>query len=311
MSRIFILSSLLCLSASLRAQPTAFEHVKLLHHPKADKRMLVDTYGTLTFDESARKLRFKPESGTSFEVGYDDVEKAVFEVTTHMRAGVVSRGVSWLEFPAGLVVGNVLGSAHVNSYWIYLSCRKDGGEDTSVLFETPGDSSGQILKETTTVFGSRLTVTSFPEKATEINLRELKAANSKQVVKVDKKNHPLPETKPDKATVVFVCPPLAGHRTGAGAMFKIHANDQVVAVNKVGTYSFAYLDPGRYRLASQQQNASGFEMNLEAGREYLFLQNTFQEGLTPEKTVLSRNSPDLVNYLLDGSYFSNWKPKGK
>jgi hypothetical protein len=79
----------------------------------------------------------------------------------------------------------------------------------------------------------------------------------------------------------------------------------------MGTYSFAYLDPGKYRLVSQQENANGFEMELEAGREYFFLQNTFQEGLTPQVTALSRNSPELVTYLLNGSYFSDWKNKRK
>jgi len=49
-------------------------------------------------------------------------------------------------------------------------------------------------------------------------------------------------------------------------------------------------------------------MDLEAGREYFFLQNTFESGL---RTVLSRNSPELVSYLVEGSYFSDWKPKEK
>ncbi len=91
----------------------------------------------------------------------------------------------------------------------------------------------------------------------------------------------------------------------------MYANGEVIAVNRLGTYSFAYLDAGKYRLVSQQQNASGFEMELEAGNEYFFLQNTFQDGLSAAETVLSRNSPELVNYLLDGSYFSDWKPKAK
>lgn len=56
--------------------------------------------------------------------------------------------------------------------------------------------------------------------------------------------------KPDKATVVVVCPPLAARNAGFGNQFKLHANDEVVAVNKTGTYSFAYLDPGKYRLIS-------------------------------------------------------------
>jgi hypothetical protein len=139
---------------------------------------------------------------------------------------------------------------------------------------------------------------------------ELKALQSKQTLKVDKQNHPLPDLKDDKATVVVVCPPLAARDSGKGNQFKLHANGQVVAVNREGTYTFAYLDPGKYRLVSKAENASGFEMELEAGREYFFLQNVFQ-GVFKAETTLSRNSPELVKYLVDGSYFSDWKPKGK
>jgi hypothetical protein len=81
----------------------------------------------------------------------------------------------------------------------------------------------------------------------------------------------------------------------------------VVAVNKEGTYSFAYIEPGKYRLVSQADDANGFEMELEAGKTYYFLQNTFQGG----DTVLSRNSPELVNYLMSGTYFADWSRKQK
>jgi hypothetical protein len=88
----------------------------------------------------------------------------------------------------------------------------------------------------------------------------------------------------------------------------LHANDNVVAVNRAGTYSFAYLDPGKYKLVSQSENANGFEMQLEAGKEYYFLQNTFQGALKWD-TGLSRNSPELVMYELNGAYYSRWKQK--
>jgi hypothetical protein len=121
----------------------------------------------------------------------------------------------------------------------------------------------------------------------------------------------MPEIKEDKATVVVVCPPLAARFAGTGSQVKLHANEQVIAVNVMGTYSFAYLDPGKYLLVSQGENANGFEMELEAGREYFFLQNTFQQTITPNQTSLSRNSPELVTFLLDGSYYSDWKVKQK
>jgi len=61
-----------------------------------------------------------------------------------------------------------------------------------------------------------------------------------------------------------------------------------------------------YSLISQSENANGFEMELEAGKTYYFIQETFL-GIVKTKTMLSRNSPEVVMYLLDGAYLSDWK----
>jgi hypothetical protein len=66
--------------------------------------------------------------------------------------------------------------------------------------------------------------------------------------------------------------------------------------------------PANTALISQSENAYGFELELEAGKSYYFLQNTF-DGMFKRETSLSRNSPELVMYLLDGSYYADWKPK--
>ena len=47
-------------------------------------------------------------------------------------------------------------------------------------------------------------------------------------------------------------------------------------------------------------------MELEAGKTYYFIQETFL-GIVKTKTMLSRNSPEVVMYLLDGAYLSDWK----
>ncbi len=177
--------------------------------------------------------------------------------------------------------------------------------------EVPKKYSAQVIEKARGVWGSRVIVTDFSESGSEVNVNDLKAIKTKQTVKVDKQNHPVPETKQDKATVIVVCPPLAARYAGTGIQFKFHANDQVIAVNRMGTYSFAYLEPGKYRFVSQAENANGFEMELEAGRQYFFLQNTFQQTISPNETALSRNSPELVMFLLDGSYYSDWKAKEK
>ena len=107
---------------------------------------------------------------------------------------------------------------------------------------------------------------------------------------------------------MVVCPPLAARFEGMGYQNKLHANDQVVAINRMGTYSFAYLDPGEYLLAAQTENASGFRMKLEAGKDYYFLQNVFM-GAWKNRTTLSRHTKELVMYELQGAYFSDWKRK--
>ena len=308
MRRVFAATSiLLFFSVNLAAQRTDFE-AKIRRHRSVEKRVLVDKLGTLTFDDSARRLSFKSEAGDDLDIGYDDIGKAIFEVTSHMRAGAVSQGIKALGLP-GLIAGTAIAGGHVNNYWLYLD-YKDHGSDQSVLLEVPKEFSAQVIDKANAAFGPQVTITNFAEKGIPIKVEELKAFESKQALKVDKHLHPLPELKADKATIVVVCPPLAARYAGKGNQFKLHANDQIVAVNRMGTYSFAYLDPGKYRLVSQTENANGFDMDLEAGQEYFFLQNTFQ-GVFKAETTLSRDSRELAMYLLDGSYYSEWKDKKK
>jgi hypothetical protein len=290
----------------LSAQKTVFDSVKIRRHRSADKRVLVDKIGTLTLDDSARMFKFESDAGDDIEVGYDDIGKVVFDATTHMRGGGVAQVITAAPL-AGPLVGTAIAGSHVNDYWFYLD-YKNHAQNESALLVVPKNSSERVIAKITNVFGSRVTVTDFSEKGAAVKMDDLKALKSKQALKIDKQNHPLPEVKPDKATVVVVCPPLAARYAGKGNQFKLHANDQVVAVNREGTYSFAYLEPGKYRLVSQAEDANGFEMELEAGHEYYFLQNTFQ-GVFKWETTLSRNSREVVMYLAEGSYLSDWKPK--
>jgi hypothetical protein len=309
MKRLFALIGLvLFMGSALSAQKTVIENVKIRRHRSAEKRVLVDKLGTLTFDDSARKLTFKSEAGDHIEVGYDDVEKVIFDVTTHMRGGAVAQVIQAATM-VGAIVGSAMAGAPVSDYWLYLDYKDHGQNDTALLV-VPKNSSVQAIGKATGTFGSRVTIADFAEKGAAIRLEDLKAVKSKQALTIDKQNHPLPEVKSDKATLVVVCPPLAARDANKGNQFKLHANDQVVAVNRMGTYSFAYLDPGKYRLVSQAEDANGFEMELEAGHEYFFLQNAFQ-GVFKWETTLSRNSPEVVTYLAEGSYFSDWKPKEK
>jgi hypothetical protein len=82
----------------------------------------------------------------------------------------------------------------------------------------------------------------------------------------------------------------------------------VIAVNKWGTYSIVYLDPGDYLLVAQTENASGFKMKLEAGKDYYFLQDTFMGAWKP-RTELSRHTKELVMYELNGAHHADWTRK--
>lgn len=66
--------------------------------------------------------------------------------------------------------------------------------------------------------------------------------------------------------------------------------------------------PGDYPLVSQVENASGFRIKLEAGKDYYFLQDTFM-GMWKARTALSRHTKELVMYELSGAHYSDWKRK--
>ena len=121
-------------------------------------------------------------------------------------------------------------------------------------------------------------------------------------------NRPLPEVEPDKALAVVVCLPLGARYAGKGIQFKVHANDRVIAVNKMGTYSFAHVDPGEYLMASQSENAQGLKVKLETGKEYYFLQDVWM-GAWKARTGISLHLKELVMYELAGAWHSDWKRK--
>ena len=308
MRRLSILVVLMLLSTwSLASGTERFNHVQIHSHKSAQDRVLVNRVGTLTFDDTSRKFIFEKELEDRFdtpervEVSYDAVTRVVFEETAHKSGGTLE----WTPF-VGLMAASVIAGRRVHDYWFYVE-YKNGDEGAQELLRVPKDSYERVIEKAAALFGSRASVTKFPEVGQSVKPENLPDYKSKHSLRVDKVNRPLPEAKPDKATIVIVCPPVKARDAGRWNQYKLHANDRVVAVNKEGTYSFAYIEPGKYRLVSQADDANGFEMELEAGKTYYFLQNTFQGG----DTVLSRNSPELVNYLMSGTYFADWSRKQK
>jgi hypothetical protein len=305
---VLLASGLHCLAA----ETEVFHHVKIHRHRNTQDRRLVDKVGTLTFDDANRRFIFEKEAEDRVhteirvEVPYDAVTKAVFETTTHMRGGAGAIAAGFIPI-AGAVAGRAIADAHVQDYWFFFAYR-NGNENARGLLEIPKEFSDRVIEKANSAFGSRVVVAKYQEEGEAIEPDKLPDFKSKQSLRVEKKADPQPETKSDKATVVVVCPPLAARDSGKGNQFKLHANDRVVAVNREGTYSFTYLDPGKYHLISQSENANGFEMELQAGKTYYFLQDTFQ-GVFKGRTALSRHSPELVTYLMSGAYFSDWSRK--
>jgi hypothetical protein len=280
------------------AETLKFSWVKIRRHKNEHSRLLVDKDGDLKFDDGGRKLTFRSDAGDDVDIGYDDITKVIFERTSRMRGGVIA----YLGLP-----GLIAAVQHVTDYWFYLE-YKSGEHNEPVLFEMPKGSSEKVIAKARDLFGSRVMMPEFDEKGEEIDPNTLPDLKSKHTFTADRKNYPLPEVKAEKATVVVVCPAPEIRYTARGNQFRLHANDHVIAVNRAGTYSIVYLDPGKYRLVSQSENANGFEMQLESGKEYYFLQNTFQGALKWD-TGLSRNSPELVMYELNGAYYSEWRRK--
>jgi hypothetical protein len=313
MRRLLTLACVLFfLTPGLFAQKPFTQNVRIVRYADTDRWGLVLRPGALTFDDAARKITILSdpiynEDQYRLEVAYDNIEKADFETTTQMHGYTVGMSLYSLVplSPAGTVVATALALRSVDVCWLYFGFNSSPSE-SSILFVVPKDACKEVAERATAALGEKVKVLDY-QKGAKIELNDLKKVSSKQVIKVDKKNHPLPEIKPDKATVVVVCPGRLSKF--AKFQFKLHANDQVVAVNTIGTYSIAYLDPGKYRLASQRENANGFDIELEAGREYYFLQNVFMRSVVPNASVLSQNSQELVTYLLHGSQFSDWKMK--
>lgn len=236
-------------------QQTVFDNVKARYNRSEQDRGLVDKKAYLVFDDATQKLSVRcPEK--PLEVQYDEVQKVIFEASTRMQGGVTAKalgvGIGGL---AGAAIQTGMDNRFTRSYWFYLEYKKPDGSLNLYLLETDKRASAQVIERAKTVFGARVTITSFDEKAEEIKMNQLKDRKSKHSLDVDRENRPMPEIKPDKALVVFVCPPMAARYTAKAGQYKFHANDQVVAVCLQGTYSFGYFDPGDYLLAAQSKNA--------------------------------------------------------
>ncbi|MCL4488920.1 MAG: DUF2846 domain-containing protein [Chloroflexi bacterium] len=263
---------LIPLAVPLFAQPVVFQGLQVRFSRSPSDRRMVEKSAQLILDDSARRLLVKSPD-RPLDVKYEDVTDVILDQRFN---------------------------------WCYIEYKRpDGSLAPEVLrAENSWAALGEKLKNT---LGNRVRVSETRE-GLSIEKATLKDRDSSHSLTVDKANRPIPEVKPDKALVVVACLPLAARYAGKSNQFKLHANDRVVAVNKMGTYSFAYLDPGEYLLATQAENANGMKVKLDAGKDYYLLQDVYF-GAWKGRTSLSMHEKKVVMYEVGGSYYADWKRK--
>ena len=293
-------------STNILAESTTFKDIKIRYSRSEKDSRLVEKDAVLTLDGTAGKL-IVMSAKKQLSIPYENVLRVQFELTTHMRGGTLGQLAGVAGAAVGVPeVGTPIVGAKISDYWCYIEYRDDGGSTQSQMLEVARDISDRVIDAMTQAFGNRAIRVQFAEHADRVDKKTVADLQSKHDVKIDKKNHPLPKVEQGRALIVVVCPRIPTWSKVSGNQFKVHANDRAVIVNKAGTYSFAYLDPGEYMLVSQSENASGFRIKLEAGQEYYFLQNILY-GNFKLGTALSRNSKELVMQELTGAYYADWK----
>ena len=292
--RLLVLGLLLVASLPAFAQQVAFPDVKV-RFSRGKDRLLVEKGADLVFDDAGKRLIVK-SSDRPANVPYDKVRRIQLE-----------RSIRGTDPGLAIAFGGLVGAAiHDDTKlasWAYIET-----EDSQPLLVMIGkESTARFREKVKEAFGDRVATVEFRETAEKIEKETQKEAKVGYDVRADKQQHPMPELKADKALIVVACPPINTRYSGKGNA-KLYLDDNVVAANEMGSYTFFHAEPGEHTLISEMGNASAIRMNFEAGKDYYFLQNT-SIGWTSPQTLLSRQSKELVMYEVGGSYFASWKKK--
>ena len=292
LARLLALALLLMVSVAAPAQQVAFPDVKV-RFSRGKDRLLVERGADLVFDDAGKRLIVK-SSDRPAEVAYDKVRRIQLE-----------RSIRGSDPSLAIAFGGLIGAAiHDDTKlasWAYIEAEGS----PPLLLLVGKDSTARFREKVKEAFGDRVVTVDFRETAEKIEKATLKEAHVGYDVRADKQQHPVPELKVDKALIVVACPPINTRYAGKGNA-KLYLDDQVVAANEMGTYTFFYAAPGEHTLVSEMGNASAIRMSFEAGKSYHFLQNT-SVGWTSPQTLLTRQSKELVMYEVEGSYFATWK----
>lgn len=299
--------------------------VKVWDNKNKSERRLVTRDATLVIDSAGRRLIIR-EADKSLELNFDRVLRVIADTTCHMRGGRLGRGFgAGFGGVAGALAKDSIEKKIVNDYWLYLEYIDTEGHPDRRLLEIEKESAAATDGVIAAQLGDKFVQAGYPEKQEQFDRNKLQEFKLKHDLTMDPKSHPLPEAKPGQALMVMVSPALEGFARGnpsaasflfrgnspMSGHFKVYANGKVIGINRLGTYCFAYLDPGEYdlvSLVSQNKKAQGFRMKLEGGQIYYFLQLPFAAG---QEVQLTRHPPELVMFLLGGSEYCQWKVKRK
>jgi hypothetical protein len=299
------MAALLIASVLAQSTPSNFKNVKFRTLENPNKAKIVERAVDLTFDDAAGNLTIVG-SGINLVVPYGDIEKAVAESTHHMK-GLGFETV----LAAGPIGATAIANQSVSSNYLYIK-RKGKTEPEFLVLAVDKDSVSQCFQKALQTFGDRMQVPEFP-KAEAIEAATFPHDKSKYEISLDRSSRNPPSIHDDESLIVVVAPMgwEAERARGNGGPFKLYANNEVVAVNAVGSYSYTYLSPGNYLLASQSGNSShitGIRLNLEAGKDYYFLQD-LTGGWTRLEIGLSMHSKELVLSELRGTFLSYWRKR--
>jgi hypothetical protein len=271
LGKLMVAALALIFAAPSFSQQVTFEDAMARYSPAEKDRYMYTVWVKLTLNAASHQLTIKSKE-RPLDVKYDDIREVIFDPHYH---------------------------------YVYLGYRKANGSTEPYMLWVEPEVWDKVVDSFKGAFGSRVTITEV-RVGEKIERSALRNDKSSFKVTVDKKNRPMPVTKSDKALIVVVCLPFHYRATGQGKEIMLHANDAVIAAYKMGTYAFAYLDPGEYVLAAETDHSNALKVKVEAGRGYYFIQDT-KVGFRAYTAELSQYPEQMVMYEVTGAYYADWK----
>src|SRR2546426_264615 len=154
--RLLLCGVVLLLAQPAWSQRAVFSGVQIRFSKSGKDRKLIESSGSLIFDDTVRKLIVK-SSEKPLELGYDDVTQVVFDKTRHVRE---------IKMPSGSI--------------------------RPALLEISKDDSDRVMAKAQMLFGNNVHVTDFCELGKDIEKKTLKDPRAKHTVKRRQDQPPRP-----------------------------------------------------------------------------------------------------------------------